>query len=72
MLYQVYAGGYKNARVISSQVNKVREHLTALKKDVFVAVKIEEYNKVPVYWEVRSLDASTFELEYWRGTWRTE
>ena len=49
MLYRVYAGGYKNARVISAQVNKVREHLTALKKDVFVAVKIEEYHKVTVY-----------------------
>ena len=49
MLYRVYAGGYKNARVISAQVNKVREHLNALKKDVFVAVKIEEYHKVTVY-----------------------
>lgn len=69
---QVYAGGYKNPRVVSSQVNKVTDHLAALKEDVFVAVNIEGYSKVPVLGKVRSLDASTFKLEYWRGTWRTE
>ena len=57
---------------MSSHVNKVTDHLTALKEDVFVAVNIEGYSKVPVLGKVRSLDASTFKLEYWRGTWRTE
>ena len=59
---------FKNLRVVSSRVNKVRDHLTALKEDAFVAV----YNKVPMLGKVRSLDTSTFKLEYWRGTWRTE
>ena len=63
---------FKNPRVVSSRVNKVRNHLTALKEDAFVAVHIEGYNKVPMLGKVRSLDTSTFKLEYWRGTWRTE
>ncbi|XP_068753053.1 uncharacterized protein [Montipora capricornis] len=69
---EVYAGAYKNPRVISSRVNKVTDHLSALKEDVFVAVNIEGYKKIPVLGKVRSVDASTFELEYWRGTWKTE
>ncbi|XP_068675637.1 uncharacterized protein [Montipora foliosa] len=69
---EVYAGAYKNPRVISSRVNKVTDHLSALKEDVFVAVNIEGYQKIPVLGKVRSVDASTFELEYWRGTWKTE
>ena len=40
-IFQVYAGGYENLRVVSSRVNKVTDRLTALKEDVFVAVNIE-------------------------------
>ena len=63
---------FKNLRVVSSGVNKVTDHLTALKEHAFVAVHNEGYNKVPMLQKVRSLDTSTFKLEYWRGTWRTE
>ncbi|KAK2571004.1 hypothetical protein P5673_003540 [Acropora cervicornis] len=63
---------FKYLRVVSSRVNKVTDHLTALKEDAFVAVHIEGYNKVPMLRKVKSLDTSTFKLEYWRETWRTE
>ena len=53
---------FKNPRVVSSRVNKVRDHLTALKEDAFVAVHIDGYNKVPMLRKVRSLDTSTFKL----------
>ena len=63
---------FKNLWVVSSLVNKVTDHLTSLKEGAFVAVHIEGYNKVPMLGKVRSLDTSTFKLEYWRGTWRKE
>ena len=45
---------FKNPRVVSSGVNKVTDHLTALKEDAFVAVHNEGYNKVPMLQKVRS------------------
>ena len=55
---------FKNPQVVSSRVNKVTDYLNALKEDAFVAVHIEEYNKVPMLRKVRSLDTSTFKLKY--------
>ena len=55
---------FKNPRVVSSGVNKVTDHLTALKEDAFVAVHIEGYNKVPMLGKGRSLDTSIFKLKY--------
>ena len=69
---QVYAGMYKNPRNLASRVNKVSDHLEALKGNVFVAANIKDYNKIPVVEKVRSVEDFIFVLEYWKGTWRKE
>lgn len=69
---QVYAGPYKNPRNLASRVNKVSHHSEALKRNMFVAVNIEDYNKIPVLGKVRSVEDVTFVLEYWKGTWKKE
>ena len=69
---QVYAGTYKNPRNLASRVNKVSDHLEALKGNVFVAANIKDYNKIPVVGKVRSVKDFIFMLEYWKGTRRKE
>ena len=48
--------------------------LEALKENVFVAVNIEGYKNPPVIGKVKSVNTedSTFEVEYWKGSWKKE
>lgn len=50
----------------------VANPLEALEPGVFVAVNIRGYKKVPVLGKVISVDESTFGIEYWKGSWKTE
>ena len=69
---QVYTGPYKHPRALASQVQKVANHLDALKENVFVAVHLQEYKRVPVIGKVKSVEGNNFEIEYWKGSWCKE
>ena len=69
---QVYTGRYQNPRVVATRVNRVSNPLEALSPGVFVAVNIHGYKKVPVLGKVIAVDESSFEIEYWKGSWKTE
>lgn len=59
---------------MATRVNIVANPLEALKENVFVAVNIEGYKNPPVIGKVRSVSTedSTFEEEYWKGSWKKE
>ena len=70
----MYSGRYKNPQTLAARVNEVENPLQALKENVFVAVHIQDYNKPPVLGKVTAVheEDSSFDLEYWKGTWKTE
>ena len=57
---------------MAARVSRVSNPLEALKEGVLVAVNIEGYKKVPVLGRVKSVGNENIELEYLKGTWRTE
>ena len=69
---KVYTGRYQNPRAFATRVNRVSNPLEALRPGVFVAVNIHGYKKVPVLGKVNAVGESSFEIEYWKGSWKTE
>ena len=54
------------------RVNRVSNPLEALRPGVFVAVNIHGYKKVPVLGKVIAVGESSFDIEYWKSSWKTE
>ena len=69
---QVYTGRYQNPRALATRVKRVANPLEALRPGGFVAVNIHGYKKVPVLGKVIAVGESSFEIEYWKGSWKTE
>ena len=58
--------------MVANRVNRVSNPLEALSPGVSVAVNIHGYKKVPVLGKVIAVDESSFEIEYWKGSSKTE
>ena len=57
---------------MATRVNRVSNPLEALSPGVSVAVNIHGYKKVPVLGKVIAVDESSFEIEYWKDSSKTE
>jgi hypothetical protein len=63
LLFQVYTGPYRKESTVTN-VDNIWDHV---KKDCFVAVDLENYDK-PVISEVLQKMESTFQIEYWKAS----
>lgn len=70
-LYQVYTGRYRNPQNLASHVTQVQDHLSELQEGVFVAVA-QARSKPPVIGKVLDVSEETFNILYWKGSWKKE
>lgn len=68
-LHQVYTGGYRNPKTLSSRVAEVQDHLNVLKEGVFVAVA-QVRSKPPIIGKAVEVGVFTFGIAYLKGSWR--
>ena len=67
----MYTGPYVHPQRRINIPTEVDNHLEALGEGVFVAIALEGYNKVPVIGKVMKVNDITFQIWYWKGSWRT-
>lgn len=67
----MYTGPYVPPRKQAAIPTAVDNHLDALKVGVFVAIALEKYKKVPVLGKVLWVNEDSFQIKYYKGTWRT-
>ena len=65
----MYTGRYQNPHTRSGRVTEVNGHLELLKEGIMVAIA-QVNSKPPVIGKVIEVGEETFELCYWKGSWR--
>ena len=64
-IWKVYTGPYKKPQTVS-EVDDIWQIVTV---DGFVAVSLENYNKVPVIAKVIEKNEDKIKVHYWKGSW---
>ena len=67
----MYTGRYRNPGNLANRVAQVTDHLSALQEGVLVAVA-QAGSKPPIIGKVLGVREDTFDIAYWKGSWRKE
>ena len=68
-IMQAYTGRYRNPREREDPVQMSDDFLENLQDGCFVAVFLENYDKMPVIGKVTSVGDTDFQLHYWKGSY---